>query len=301
MIRALAGAATDVGRIRDSNEDSFLCANGVYFVADGMGGHSAGEVASDIAVRTLGEILSEAGNIVIAAEDVVAAVRHANRAIFAEAILDSSKAGMGTTLSGLVVTNPYSHRAVVANVGDSRTYLWRHGELRQLSKDHSHVQTLVDRGAITRAEARVHYQRNIVLRAMGIDATVEVDTFEVGIEDGDRFIVCSDGLVDEADDMAIESEIRASIGPQDLADRLVALANENGGRDNTTVLVVDFVLVAEETAPLVTELPPLAAPILEPAARRRPSPWLSVAAYGLWLAAAAITAAVVIGAFASGQ
>ncbi|MFM8856315.1 MAG: protein phosphatase 2C domain-containing protein, partial [Actinomycetota bacterium] len=225
MIRVVAGAATHVGRVREANEDSFLCANGLYFVADGMGGHSAGEVASDIAVTTLREVLSEAGNIVLASDDVAAAVRHANTAIHSESILDSSKAGMGTTLTGLAVSNPFDHKAVVANVGDSRTYLWRHGELRQVTKDHSHVQSLVDRGAITRAEARVHFQRNIVLRAMGIDTSVDVDTFDIDLEDDDRFIICSDGLVDEADDDEIEGQIRQATDPQDLADRLVALAN----------------------------------------------------------------------------
>ena len=300
MIRVVAGAATHVGRVRASNEDSFLCANGLYFVADGMGGHSAGEVASDIAVTTLREILAEAGNIALTADDIAAAVRHANAAIHAASIVDSAKAGMGTTLSGLAVSNPFDHKAVVANVGDSRTYLWRHGELRQITKDHSHVQSLVDRGAITRAEARVHHQRNIVLRAMGIDVDVDVDTFEIEIEDGDRFIICSDGLVDEADDDAIEMQVRSSIGPQDLADRLVELANNNGGRDNTTVLVVDVALSESiDNTPVVTELPPLAAPIMETPSRSRGSIWFGVAAWGLSLAAAAITVAVVVSALVS--
>lgn len=300
MIRVVAGAATHVGRVREANEDSFLCANGLYFVADGMGGHSAGEVASDIAVTTLRNVLSEAGNIVLASDDVAAAVRHANTAIHSESILDSSKAGMGTTLTGLAVSNPFDHKAVVANVGDSRTYLWRHGELRQITKDHSHVQSLVDRGAITRAEARVHHQRNIVLRAMGIDTHVDVDTFEVDIEDGDRFIICSDGLVDEADDNEIETQVRSSIGPQDLADRLVALANANGGRDNVTVLVVDFALTAStDSTPVVTEIPPIAATIMDPPARSRTSVWFNVAAWAMWLAAAAITVAVAVSAITS--
>ncbi len=300
MIRVVAGAATHVGRVREANEDSFLCANGLYFVADGMGGHSAGEVASDIAVTTLREVLSEAGNIVLASDDIAAAVRHANTAIHSESVLDSTKAGMGTTLTGLAVSNPFDHKAVVANVGDSRTYLWRHGELRQITKDHSHVQSLVDRGAITRAEARVHHQRNIVLRAMGIDSNVEIDTFEVDIEDGDRFIICSDGLVDEADDNEIEAEVRSSIGPQDLADRLVALANANGGRDNVTVLVVDFALRAStDSTPVVTELPPIAATIMDPPTRSRAPVWFSVAAWTMWLAAAAITVAVAVSAITS--
>lgn len=291
MMRAHAAAASDVGRIREGNEDAFLCVEGLYFVADGMGGHNAGEVASDIAVTTLSELLGDVATNGLTAEDLAAAVRHANSAILTEAMRDRAKAGMGTTLTGFAVADRERRRALVANVGDSRTYLWRHGELRQITKDHSHVQSLVDRGAITRAEARVHHQRNIVLRAMGIDPDLEVDVFEVDIEDGDRFIVCSDGLVDEADDDAIELAIRTSADPQDLADALVVLANTNGGRDNVTVVVVDFVdTPTETTTPSVSPTDEtLPMPIT-----RRPSRLLDVAAYGSWLVATAIVVTVIV-------
>lgn len=295
MMRAVTGAATDVGRVRLGNEDSYLCTDRLFFVADGMGGHSAGEVASAIAVSTLSTTLADLGSVATDAERVADAVRTANSAIFDEAAKDSRKAGMGTTLTGLALTDPTGHRAVVANVGDSRTYLWRHGELRQVTKDHSHVQSLVDRGAITRAEARVHFQRNIVLRAMGIDTSVDVDTFEIDLEDDDRFIICSDGLVDEADDDEIEGQIRQATGPQDLADRLVALANANGGRDNTTVVVVDFSAASTadsgHTPTVATE---------RPVETARPSKWLAVAAYGSWLVSAAIIITVVVSALTSG-
>lgn len=293
MIRAMTGVATHVGRIREGNEDSYLCSDRMYFVADGMGGHSAGEVASDIAVKVLGAELSRLSNAV-SGEQVALAVRQANHAILSESMRDSSKAGMGTTLTGLAVADPDWTRAIVANVGDSRTYLWRHGELRQITKDHSHVQSLVDRGAITRAEARVHHQRNIVLRAMGIDPTVDVDTFEIEIEEGDRFVVCSDGLVDEADDDEIENTIRSSSGPQDLADRLVALANENGGRDNITVIVVDFVEVEATTQFVRPDEPVADATVPLPVPGRRPSRWLGAAALVSWLVAAAIVVSVVV-------
>lgn len=295
MIRAITGAATDVGRVRVGNEDSYLCTDRLFFVADGMGGHSAGEVASAIAVTTLASSLADLDSVAPTSERVAAAVRDANSAIFVEAMHDSRKAGMGTTLTGLVLTDPAGHRVVVTNVGDSRTYLWRHGELRQVTKDHSHVQSLVDRGAITRAEARVHFQRNIVLRAMGIDSMVDVDTFDLEIEDDDRFIVCSDGLVDEADDDEIESQIRQSISPQDLADRLVALANENGGRDNTTVVVVDFKISTAGDGAIAPT-----APMIRPADTVRPSKWLTVAAIGSWLISAAIVVTVVVSAITSG-
>lgn len=240
-----------------------------------------------------------------------------------EAMHDSSKTGMGTTLTGLAVTNGPDNQIVVANVGDSRTYLWRHGELRQVTKDHSHVQTLVDRGAITRAEARVHFQRNIVLRAMGIESWVDIDTFPMTVEDGDRFIMCSDGLVDEADDDEIEAEIRLSVSVQDLADRLVDLANRNGGRDNITVVVVDFAVVENEevvasepelqviaddfdatsTAATITEEIAVITPAIaiDDIAPPRPSRWFTVATYAMWLASAAITATVIISAITSSQ
>ena len=149
MIRAHVGSCTHVGQLRDGNEDSFVAEDGLYFVADGMGGHSAGEVASAIAVKTLADLHLSAERGLADEDQVADAVSTANLAIFMEAIEDPSKAGMGTTLTGLVVTEPLAHRVVVANVGDSRTYLWRHGELRQVTKDHSHVQSLVDRGAIS--------------------------------------------------------------------------------------------------------------------------------------------------------
>lgn len=323
MIRATSGVTTHVGQVRDGNEDNYVSIDGLYFVADGMGGHSAGEVASEIAVRILQEVYTDPKVRVSSPGLLADAISTANTAIFMEAMHDSSKTGMGTTLTGLAVTNGPDNQIVVANVGDSRTYLWRHGELRQVTKDHSHVQTLVDRGAITRAEARVHFQRNIVLRAMGIESWVDIDTFPMTVEDGDRFIMCSDGLVDEADDDEIETEIRLSVSVQDLADRLVDLANRNGGRDNITVVVVDFAVVENEevvasepelqviaddfdatsTAATITEEIAVITPAIaiDDIAPPRPSRWFTVATYAMWLASAAITATVIISAITSSQ
>jgi len=313
MIRTTGWAVVDVGRIRNGKEDSYVCIDGLYFVADGMGGHSAGEVASEMAVRTLQQIFDAVPGGLAHPDVVEAAIEMANLAIFEESLEDPDKSGMGTTLTGLVVSDREAHKVIVANVGDSRTYLWRHGELRQVTKDHSHVQNLVDRGAITRAEARVHHQRNIVLRAMGIESMVEVDTFEVDVEPGDRFVVCSDGLVDEADDMEIEHEIRASVDGADCAQRLVDLANRNGGRDNITVVIVDVDEVApsdqasssdadnvsdtnESIEPSVSAGTPHLGTSDESST---PSVWFSVAAWGLWFVSAAIVAGVVITALAS--
>jgi len=323
MIRATSGVTTHVGQVRDGNEDNFVSIDGLYFVADGMGGHSAGEVASEIAVRILQEVYTDPKVRVSSPGLLADAISTANTAIFMEAMHDASKTGMGTTLTGLAVTNGPDNQIVVANVGDSRTYLWRHGELRQITKDHSHVQTLVDRGAISRAEARVHFQRNIVLRAMGIESWVDIDTFPMTVEDGDRFIMCSDGLVDEADDDEIETEIRLSVSVQDLADRLVDLANRNGGRDNITVVVVDFAVVENEevvasepeapviaddvdttsTAATITEEIAVITPAIaiDDIAPPRPSGWFTVATYAMWLASAAITTTVIISAITSSQ
>ena len=323
MIRATSGVTTHVGQVRDGNEDNYVSIDGLYFVADGMGGHSAGEVASEIAVRILQEVYTDPKVRVSSPGLLADAISTANTAIFMEAMHDASKTGMGTTLTGLAVTNGPDNQIVVANVGDSRTYLWRHGELRQVTKDHSHVQTLVDRGAITRAEARVHFQRNIVLRAMGIESWVDIDTFPMTVEDGDRYIMCSDGLVDEADDDEIEAEIRLSVSVQDLADRLVDLANRNGGRDNITVVVVDFAVVENEevvasepeapviaddvdttsTAATITEEIAVITPAIaiDDIAPPRPSGWFTVATYAMWLASAAITTTVIISAITSSQ
>jgi len=174
------------------------------------------------------------------------------------------------------------------------------------------VQNLVDRGAITRAEARVHYQRNIVLRAMGIEPTVEVDTFELDVEVGDRFVVCSDGLVDEADDTEIENEIRAATDGAECAERLVALANRNGGRDNITVVVVDVEFVEESIAPSTghTSLTDSVASVDDTIGATEtsaptgvgsstPTIWFSVAAWSLWLAATSIVVGVVIAALSA--
>lgn len=168
------GAATDVGRVRDSNEDAFVAESMVFGVADGMGGHQAGEVASAIAANTLRDRLAAGSTSV---EVVVAAVVEANAAIFQEAHRNSEQRGMGTTLTALavVITDDATPRLAAVNVGDSRTYLLRAGVLSRVSVDHSYVQELVSTGHITEAEARLHPRRNIITRALGIDPSVRVD------------------------------------------------------------------------------------------------------------------------------
>jgi protein phosphatase len=246
------GAATDVGRVRTSNEDSFVADDMVFGVADGMGGHQAGEVASAIAAGILRERLSAGAATVEVAE---AAVVEANAAIFHAAHRNSEQRGMGTTLTALTIleTDGQSARLAMVNVGDSRTYVLRSGRLRRVSVDHSYVQELVSTGHITEAEARMHPRRNIITRALGIEPTVRVDTRVLPLVRGDRYVLCSDGLVDEVDDEEIERLAVEHADPQAAAQAMVEAANEHGGRDNVTVVVVD-VLEGDDPVVHATEL-----------------------------------------------
>ncbi len=241
------GAATDAGRVRQGNEDSFVAEAMVFGVADGMGGHQAGEVASAIAAGTLRDrLFGGAASVDVA----VATVVEANAAIFQGAHSNVEQRGMGTTLTALcVLTTPdVAPRFALVNVGDSRTYVWRNGRLRRVSIDHSYVQELVSTGHITEAEARNHPRRNIVTRALGIEPHVRVDTWVLPLVRGDRYVLCSDGLVDEVEDHQISAILATNAHPQAAADALVEAANHNGGRDNTTVIVVDVMEGADPLA-----------------------------------------------------
>lgn len=232
------GAATDTGRVRTENEDAFVAEPLIFGVADGMGGHQAGEVASAIAAATLRDRLSNGAPSVDVA---VATVVEANASIFQGAHSNAAQRGMGTTLTAMVVLADTAgpRRLAVLNVGDSRTYVMRGGRLRRVSIDHSYVQELVSTGHITEYEARSHPRRNIVTRALGIEPHVRVDTWVLPFVQGDRYVLCSDGLVDEVDDLEIAQLLITNPGPQAAAEALVAAANEHGGRDNVTVVVVD--------------------------------------------------------------
>lgn len=241
------GAATDVGMVRTGNEDAYVCEPMVFGVADGMGGHQAGEVASAIAARIIRDRLSNgASNVGV----VVAAVVEANASIYQAAHASVDHQGMGTTLTALVVLrNDQSNvaRFALINVGDSRTYLLRNGVLHRATVDHSYVQELVNTGHISEDEARTHPRRNIVTRALGIEPTVRVDTWLVPMVHGDRFILCSDGLVDEVPDDDIAKVAVECDEPEAAAQQLVAMANANGGHDNVTVVVVDVLQGVEPT------------------------------------------------------
>ena len=230
------GASTDVGMVRQQNEDSYLAEENLYVVADGMGGHNAGEVASALAVTTL---KAGARTGIDSVERFRELVQQANTAIYTASLDDSTQSGMGTTLTALSIVAGEEPRVLVANVGDARTYMWRNGALTRLSVDHSYVQELVNEGIITPEEARVHPRRNIVTRALGIDRSVVVFVFSHLVRTGDRIVLCSDGLVDEVSDADIAVVLGQHSDPQDTAEALVMVANTAGGRDNTTVIVID--------------------------------------------------------------
>jgi serine/threonine protein phosphatase PrpC len=239
-MRLVFAAATDVGRMRKNNEDSYLSAQPVAAVADGMGGHSAGEVASAIAIEELAA-LGKRGpweNETAATDDLKAAILRANRRIREMAASDRKLDGMGTTLVALLEDGDLVH---LANVGDSRGYLLRQGELSQVTVDHSLVQELVDDGRLTPEDAERHPQRSVITRALGIEPEVEFDLFTYKLQVGDRLLLCSDGLSDVVEPTQIRNVLLRVRNPRQAAQRLVKVANEQGGPDNITVIVVDAV------------------------------------------------------------
>jgi serine/threonine protein phosphatase PrpC len=234
--RVRSGHATDVGRVRDHNEDSLLDAAGAWFVADGLGGHAAGEVASRIAVEVLGELAEQPAD---GPEGVAALVRRANDGILAAQREDRDRAGMGTTLTGLTLVGPDDEvEWAVVNVGDSRVYRIDAGGIEQLTRDHSEVAELVDAGLLDPADVPFHPMRNIITRSLGATPDVVPDTWVRPVVPGETFVLCSDGLSNELDDETIHALVAAADDPQAAADALVAAALEAGGRDNVTVVVV---------------------------------------------------------------
>ncbi len=239
------GATTHQGRVRQGNEDAFMACPNLFVVADGMGGHNAGEVASAMAVASLS---AGAGQGIKSPSELELLIRSANAAIYTASTTYADQRGMGTTITAIARLNNDESESgqrfelAIANVGDSRTYLKRNNELLRVTLDHSYVQALVNEGFISIAEARVHPRRNIVTRALGIESDVEVDISVIEVQHGDRFVLCSDGLVDEADDEEIDTVLYSHETPQMAAEDLVTLANDHGGRDNTTVIVIDVII-----------------------------------------------------------
>jgi len=241
MLTLRWGSATDVGRVRTLNEDSLLAVPGLFVVADGMGGHAAGEVASQLAVAEFARLAEQAP---LRAEDVTEAVRLANEHIVVAGSERGDRHGMGTTLTGVgVVGSERGEELAVFNVGDSRVYRLTEGQLHQLTVDHSAVQELVDAGRLTAQAARSHPRRNVVTRSLGMDPGPAPDVWLVEPVPGDRFLVCSDGLTGELEDADIATLLAENPDPQAAADQLVQQAVDAGGHDNVTAVVLDVVEV----------------------------------------------------------
>jgi PPM family protein phosphatase len=242
MVALRWGALTDVGRSRSLNEDAIVATFPVFAVADGMGGHAAGEVASQLTAEHLANLVTTGDPT---GERLVSAIQAANRAIFNRSLAEPLLRGMGTTVCALTIVDD---RLAIANVGDSRVYTVRGGVLIQVSQDHSYVAELVNAGEITWTQARSHPHRNIVTRALGIEPDVAVDLWEFPAVVGERFLLCSDGLVDEVVDDQIAQLLQSNPDPQAAAAELVNIANNNGGHDNISVVVID-VIEGENQAP----------------------------------------------------
>ena len=253
-MKLAAGSATHTGLVRGNNEDSFLVddVHVLYAIADGMGGHRGGEVASRTAIEALRAAVA-------AGQPVHDAIVKANTAVIERAAGDDDLTGMGTTLTAVVVAG--GRQLLIGHVGDSRAYLLHDGTLRRVTDDHSLVEELVREGRLTPEQAESHPQRAIVTRALGVDAEVEVDLYTVEVAAGDRILLCSDGLTTMVRERDVERLARSEPDPQRAAELLVDAANRAGGEDNTSVVVVD-----------VLEVDAAAAPDPDLARRRRPAP-----------------------------
>ena len=226
--------------IRAGNEDNFFAgtngSRGLFVVADGMGGHAAGEVASEMAVRILQrELLQTEYAAERAAEHLADALRRANRVIYDRTLAEVDKQGMGTTASVLLLADG---RYLIGQIGDSRIYLLRDGVLRQLTKDHSYVQEQVDAGFLTPEQARYHPYSNVITRCVGASESVEPDTYAGELRTGDVFLVASDGLTGMVDDRRLQQLLGSRAAPGRVVDALISEANGRGGLDNITAIVV---------------------------------------------------------------
>jgi PPM family protein phosphatase len=237
MLDLRFGAATDVGLVRAHNEDSMLLEPPVFVVADGMGGHAHGEIASALVVSGLRHLV---GRKELTVDEATAAVELLNGTIQEASLEMPAVRGMGTTAVGLIaVQHEGSPQWLAFNVGDSRLYRWVDGVLEQLSVDHSVVQELLDRGEITQAEVSTHPQRSVITRVLGTAGSATADYWLLPVSAGVRFLLCSDGLTTELGPPRIATVLAEHDDPKEAADALVAAALRAGGRDNVTAIVID--------------------------------------------------------------
>ncbi|MDR1017032.1 MAG: Stp1/IreP family PP2C-type Ser/Thr phosphatase [Coriobacteriales bacterium] len=233
----LFAAKSDVGNVRKHNEDNLLAAPPLFVVADGMGGHAAGEVASEIAIQTIdAEAPREMDR-----QRLVDACKQANRNIYQAIAEGRGKAGMGTTLTCCILRcDKDADHLMIAQIGDSRVYLLAGGNLRQLTRDHSYVQELVEQGRLSPAEAANHPKRSIITRALGGDPDTEPDIYELDVSGAERLLLCSDGLSSMVSDSEIQQIMSVPESPETTVDRLIRAAKVAGGLDNVTVIVAEL-------------------------------------------------------------
>lgn len=236
--------ATHVGRVRTENQDAFLIQpreDGTVFalVCDGMGGANGGKLASTTACKAAEEYLSkysfEDVDFTNAQKLMRNAIFAANDRLYQFTLDDEKLIGMGTTMVLAICTKDKVH---VANVGDSRAYIYRQQKLQQITTDHSAVQEMVDTGKLTKKQAEHHPQKNIITRAVGIDNFVQADLFHQSVQPGDIILLCSDGLTNHVSEQQIESILRQTTDIQNQVEALITFANENGGRDNITAILI---------------------------------------------------------------
>jgi len=247
-VKFTCAARTDVGIVRTGNEDNYLmlAEHGIFIVADGMGGHAAGEVASEMAVRITSQSIGSLRGLSDeeAGDRIRRAIRSANDAIFERTLSEHDKRGMGTTATVLVLM---PGRYLIGQVGDSRAYLLRDGQLQQVTKDHSYVQEQVDAGLLTPDQARVHPYSNVITRCVGAGIDVAPDIYFGSLDPGDVLLLASDGLTGMLEDEQISNIMESEGGPQVWVDRMVAEANRRGGLDNITAIVVRIDSVDSDT------------------------------------------------------
>lgn len=233
---------TDIGRARSQNQDAVFATDeavgslpNLFVVADGMGGHKAGEYASNQAIALVKrEVASDTESEPV--QIINQGITAANNSIYEEATQDATKSGMGTTM---VVATISDHHMCVGNVGDSRLYVYREGQLQQITQDHSVVGEMVRKGEMPKEQARNHPKRNLITRAVGAEKEIRVDFFDETLADGDLVLMCTDGLTSMVEEKQIEEVLASAVSLQEKANRLVELANDNGGRDNITIIIIE--------------------------------------------------------------
>ena len=247
---------TDVGVIRSGNEDSYLMVpdRGIFVVADGMGGHAAGEVASDMAVHYVARELESLRGLTDeqVADRMRGAIRTANGAIFQRTLTEHDKRGMGTTVTALTL---YESRFLIGQVGDSRAYLLRDNKLSQLTKDHSYVQEQVDAGYLSPEQARTHPYSNVITRCVGANSDVMPDIYVGTVRPRDLFLLASDGLTGMLEDYQLAELLSPERMPEEEVDSLVAEANRHGGLDNITAVIVRIDSVEPPPPENITQAP----------------------------------------------